>query len=109
MDTSPEIDDDNLSYYQEMIRYIWWGIDLVRSKVTTEVALLSIELSLPRCGQIDIRFDVHSYFNNHPYYKLVINPAYMSFKNNFGKCFNKEAKWFGFYGGVKEEVPDNAP
>ena len=33
----------------------------------------------------------------------------MNVKYRFGKCFNKEAKWFEFYGDVKEEISANAP
>ena len=85
-----------------MIGCLRWAIDLVRSDIATEVSLMSRHLSLPHSGHLDQCFNIYTYLKKHTYYKLVMNPDYVNMKNKFGKLFNKEAEWFGFYSDAKE-------
>ena len=70
---------------------------------------MSRHLSLPRRGHLDQLLNIHIFLKSHPYYSLVMNPAYMNLKYKFGKRSNKEDKRFEFYGDSKEYFPDNAP
>ena len=88
----PELDNDNINYYQEMIRCIKWVIELCQATIETKVAMLSRHLALPRHGNLDQCFNIYAYLKNHPCSKLVMNPAYMNVKYNFGECFKEEAE-----------------
>ena len=102
METSTELDGDNMSYYQEIIGFIWWAIEFGWANIATEVALLSIHLALPHHGHIYQWLNINAYLNKPPYSKLVMKPSYINVKVKFGKRFNNESKWFEFYGDFKE-------
>ena len=85
-----------------MIIFILWAIGLGRADIATEIAIISRHLSLLCHNHIDQWFNIYAHLKKHPHYKIVMDPVYMNVKDNFGKLFNEEAKWFEFYGDVKE-------
>ena len=109
LDTSPELDANNISYYQELIGCLRWAIELGRADIATEVALLSRHLAMPRRGHLDQCFNIIAYLKRHPKSKLVLNPAYMDVRSRFSDRFVEKADWHEFYGDVREEILPNAP
>ena len=66
MENSLELDHDNMNDYQEIIGCLWWDIELGLAYIATDVYLLSINLSLPRRGNLEQWFNIYIYFKNHP-------------------------------------------
>ena len=50
IDISPELDATDAAYYQSLIGMLRWMVELGRVDITTEVAMLSSYLVLPREG-----------------------------------------------------------
>ena len=48
LDVYPELGPDQANYYQNLIRFLIWTIELVRIYIHNEVALLSRYLYSPR-------------------------------------------------------------
>ena len=58
LDSSPELEGDSVSDFQEVIGCLRWAIELGRGDVSTEVALLSRHLALPRRGHLEQAYNV---------------------------------------------------
>lgn len=108
-DTSPELDDEGVSTFQELIGCYRWAIELGRADIAVEVSLLSRHMALPRRGHLDQAFNVAAYLKTHKYSKLVMSPKSMRHREIYADKFNADAEWFEFYGDVKEEIPSDAP
>ena len=52
MDTSPELKQDSLQWYQEMIGILQWAVELRQVDVLFEMALMSTHLAMPRRGHL---------------------------------------------------------
>ena len=112
MDVSPELDDENFSYFQELIGVLRWAVELGRADIALEVALLSRHLASPRRGHLDQCFNIFAYMKKQPKAKLVMNPERMHLDTDYASSFpsSKQQKdWEEFYGEVKDEVPPDAP
>ena len=92
-----------------MIGCLSWDIELGRSEIAKEVALISRHLALPHHGNLDQYFNIYAYLKQHQYHKLVMNPYYMNIEDHYPDSFNKKPEWFEFYGDVKEDIPKNVP
>ena len=58
LDASPELEPDDIQYYQELIGMLRWATELGRVDVLHEVALLSQYQAAPRQGYIDQVFHI---------------------------------------------------
>ena len=108
-DTSPELDDEDVSTFQELIGCYRWAIELGRADIAVEVSLLSRHMALPRRGHLDQAYNIAAYLKTHKYSKLVMSPKPMRHRDLRASSFKTDAEWFEFYGDVKEEIPSDAP
>ena len=108
-DTSPELDEDGVSTFQELIGCYRWAIELGRADIAVEVSLLSRHMALPRRGHLEQAYNIAAYLKLKQYSKLVMSPKPMRHKELLKSRFNTDAEWYEFYGDVKEEIPLDAP
>ena len=111
MDTTPELGDDQVNYFQEIIGCLRWAIELGRADIALEVSLLSRHLALPRRGHLEEALNVVAYLDKAKYSKLAMRPEPQEYLDDerLTNRFTKNAEWFEFYGDVKEDVPSDAP
>ena len=111
MDTTPELTDNQVRYFQEIIGCLRWAVDLGRADIAVEVSLLSRHLALPRRGHLEEALNIVAYLDKMKHSKLVMKSEPLGFLKDerIAKRFNKDAEWYDFYGDVKEEVPSDAP
>ena len=53
MDTLPELKQDSLQQYQEMIGILWRAVELGRVDILLEMALMSTHLAMPKWGHLE--------------------------------------------------------
>ena len=105
LDTSPELEPEQASYYQSQIGILRWMVELGRVDIITEVSVLSSHLALPREGHLEAVFHIYAYLKKKHNTRMVFDPSYpMINEDNF-----PDHEWKNFYGEVKEAVPPNAP
>ncbi len=76
MDTSPYLDDDFTTLYQQLIGTLRWCVKLGRIDLHLPVALMAQYMAAPRVGHLDQLFHMFGYLKAHGRSKLVLDPAY---------------------------------
>ena len=105
LDTSPELEPEQASYYQSQIGILRWMVELGRVDIITEVSVLSSHLALPREGHLEAVYHIYAYLKKKHNTRMVFDPSYPAIdESNF-----PDHDWKNFYGEVKEAVPPNAP
>ena len=103
MDTLPELKQDGLQWYQEMIRILWWMVELGWVDVLLETALMSTHLAMPRWGHLEQLHHMFGYLKANPKWKLFFEPQHP----NIDKRAFKEYDWYDFYTDAKERIPSD--
>jgi hypothetical protein len=75
LDTSPYLDDDFMTFYQQLIGTLQWCVELGRSDIHLAVALMAQHMAAPRVGHLDQIFHMFGYLKSHGRSKLVLDPA----------------------------------
>ena len=105
LDVSVELNPADGNYYQSLNGVPRWAVELGRFDITTEMSMLSSNLTLPRQGHMEQVFHVFSYLAIRHNTVMVFDPSYPEFDES---RFVKH-DWGNFYGKVKETIPPNAP
>ena len=61
LDTTPELNDEGLQKYQEMIGMLRWAVKLGRVDVLLEMAMMSTHLALPCIGHFEQVYHIFGY------------------------------------------------
>ena len=92
LNMSPEIDQDNASYFQEMIGVLRCSIDMVLCNIDVEMSLLSRHMDIPCHGNLDQAFKMFAYIECHPNSKLVMNTECMYLVERFKSSFKENVE-----------------
>jgi hypothetical protein len=108
LDTSPELDADDITLYQEIIGMVRWATELGRVDIVHEVSLLSQYQSAPRQGHLEQALQIVAYLSKKPKLTLYMNPEEPvvpddMFSNTDPKEFQE------YYRGANEELPHRMP
>ena len=107
LNATPELESDDIQYYQELIGMLRWATELGRVDVLHEVALLSQYQAAPRQGHIEQVFHIWGYLKKDPKLTLYFDPErpmldYSIFKGK-GEDFKEQ------YRDAVEELPHKMP
>ena len=69
-DSYPELDQDVIPTFQELICILWWAVEIGRFDIVTEISMLSIYQASPREGHLKRIYHIFAFFNKNP--KLVL-------------------------------------
>ena len=61
LDDSPELDSENITYFQELIGILRWAIEIGRVDILTEVSMLSASQASPREGHLKALLQIFTY------------------------------------------------
>ena len=76
LDASPELKQDGLQRYQELIGRLCWAVELGRVDILLETALMSTHLALPRRGHLEQLYHIFGYLKAHPKRNLFFDPQH---------------------------------
>jgi hypothetical protein len=105
LDTTRELDDEEKTFYQEMIGILRWTVELGRCDILLEISLLSSHLSLPRLGHIQVACHIFNYLLAHPNRSIHMDHRLPSID---ASRFH-QADWADFYRHSFEPIPDHIP
>ena len=108
LDSSTELNQDDITFYQELIGMLRWAIELGRVDVYLEVSLLSAYQAAPRQGHLEELIHIFGSRKKNPELTLYFNPEVPKlppdmFNGDTSDTFKDQ------YRDAKEEVPDRIP
>ena len=74
-DDSPELDPDDITYFQELIGILRWAVELGRVDILTEVSMLSSYQASPRQGHMDQILHIFAFLKRKPKLTLYFDPT----------------------------------
>jgi len=104
-DTTKELNEDGVQYFQELIGVLRWAIEIGRVDILYEVSLLSSHLALPRVGHLHQAYHIFGYLKESPRKRLFMDPDQPAVSENRFHRFD----WEDFYKDAKEEMPPDMP
>jgi hypothetical protein len=105
LDTTPELNDKDATFYQSQIGVLRWCVELGRVDIITEVSTLSSHLALPREGHLEALLHLFAYLNKKNNVRIIFDLSYPT----IDMTVFKECDWKHFYGNLHEAIPSNAP
>ena len=74
MDTSPELDSNGITTYQELIGMLRWSVEIGRVDILTELSMLSSYQAAPRQGHLEQIYHIFAYLKKKPKLTLYFDP-----------------------------------
>ena len=105
LDSSVELDQDGMGYYQSLIGILRWIVEMGRMDICMEVSSLSSHMAMPREGHMQQVLHIFAYLKINHNARVVFDPSYPEIDSD---AFEKK-DWSSMYGTDKEGIPDNAP
>lgn len=105
LDETPELDADDMRYYQELMGVLRWIVECGRIDILHDVSLLSKHNCMPRQGHLEQAFRVFAYLKHNSKKKIVFDPHRLEFAD---KQFTK-VDWSDVYPDAKDELPPGMP
>ena len=103
IDTTPLLNDEDASYYQQQIGVLRWMVELGRIDINTEVSMLAAFSIAPRQGHLAAVLHLYAYLKKHNRSKLVFDSSYVDHDPH------PVYDWADFY-EIKEEIkPSDMP
>ena len=106
VDTSDELNDEDVAYYQSLIGILRWMVELGRIDLTCEVSMMASHMALPRQGHLAQLFHMFAYLKKFHNSELVFDPSDRDIQYEIFSQQDWEASEFG---SLEEEVPVDAP
>ena len=108
LDSSAELNEDDITWFQELIGILRWAIEIGRVDIHTEVAILSAYQASPRKGHLEQVIHIFAYLKKKPKLTLYFDPQEpiidnTAFQGSSAKEFRE------IYRDASEELPTNMP
>jgi hypothetical protein len=104
-DVSPVLNQDDTTYYQELVGVLRWAIELGRIDILCKVSMLSSHLALPREGHLQQAFHIFGYLKQYPKKSIYFNPGCILVSPERFQKFDSAP----FYCDAHKELPPDAP
>ena len=90
LDSTPELDVEDVQYYQELIGMLRWGTEIGRVDVLHEVSILSQYQASPREGHMEQLLRIWAFLDKNPKLTLYFDPSLPSL--DYGNFTTKRAQ-----------------
>ena len=105
LDTSPELKEDGIQRYQELIGVSRWAVELGRVDILLETSMMSTHLALPWRGHLEQLYHMFAYLKANPKRKLYLDPQHLQVDERSFQSYD----WYDFYRDAEEAVPGDLP
>ena len=75
IDISPELGEDDASYYHSLVGVLCWIVELGRVDIDVEVSMISSHLALPCEGHRREPYHIFAYLKAHSSVEMVFDPT----------------------------------
>ena len=107
LDDTPELESDDVQFYQEMMGMLRWATELGKVDMLHELSLLSQYQANPRQGHMAQALHIFAYLKNKPKTTLYMNPEEPNISYSDFKAKADEFK--EYYRDAEEEMPHKMP
>ena len=73
-DSSPELDEDGITLFQELVGTLRWAVEIGRVDILTELSMLSSHQASPREGHLEQIYHMFSFLKKNPKLTLYFDP-----------------------------------
>src|SRR6056300_696374 len=108
LDGSPELNDEDRRYYQELIGMLRWATELGRVDILLEVSLLSQYQASPRDGHMEQALRIFSFLRRYSKLSLYMDWREPDLKLT-GQVRSTKEEFGEYYRDAKEEMPRCMP
>ena len=108
LDDTPELHDDDITFYQEIIGMLRWAIEIGRVDINTEISLLSSFQAAPREGHLNQLLRIVAFLKRKPKLTLYFDPSQAQLDENMFNS-NDHNHFKDHYRDAVEELPDRRP
>ena len=77
VDISDELDEDEASYFQSLIGFLRWIVELGMVDICCELSMLSLHLALPRQGHLEEFLHMFAYLKSHTNSEMVFDSSWV--------------------------------
>ena len=105
LDSSPELKEDGLQHYQELIGVLRWAVELGRVDILLETSMMSTHLALPQRGHLEQLYHMFRYLKANPKRKLYLDPQHPQVDERSFQSYD----WYDFYRDAEEAIPGDMP
>ena len=108
LDVPEELDEANITFYQEIIVMLRWAIEIGRVDINFEVSLLSSYQAVPRKGHLEQLLHILAFIKKRPKLTLYFDPSDAIIdKSMFNQGANNQL--LDHYRDAEEQTPMNMP
>lgn len=107
MDASPELDANNIQFFQELIGMLRWATEIGRVDVLLETSLLSQYQAAPREGHLEQALHIFSYLKHKPKLSLYFDPTLP--RIDYGAFKTNKSDFVEHYRDAEETMPYRMP
>jgi len=107
LDETPELNDDDRTYYQELIGILRWATELGRVDILHEVSILSQYQACPRDGHMQQLLRIFSFLGRYP--KMSIYMDYRRPDLSSTQQRSTQEEFRRYYRDAEEELPRRMP
>ena len=93
LDTSPELKENGIQRYQELIGVSRWAVELGRVDILLETSMMSTHLALPWHGHLEQLYHMFAYLKANPKRKLYLDPQHLQVDERSFQSYD----WYDFY------------
>ena len=107
LDGSPELDPDDLKFYQELIVMLRWATELGRVEILHETSLLCQYQASPRDVHLEPVLHIFSFLEKKPKLTLYMDPSLL--RMDYFVFKTKPEDFKEYYRNAEEEMPHQVP
>ena len=107
MDVTEELDEDGVTYFQELIGVLRWATEIGRVDILLEVSLLSQYQASPREGHLEQVLHVFAFLKKHSKLTLYMSPELPRY--DYGDFRTRKEDFAEIYRDAEELMPHRIP
>jgi hypothetical protein len=107
MDVTEELDENDVTYFQELIGVLRWATEIGRVDILLEVSLSSQYQASPREGHLEQVLHVFAFLKKHPKLTLYMSPELPRY--DYGDFRTRKEDFAEIYRDAEELMPHRIP
>ena len=104
-DSSPELDTDGVTLFQELIGILRWAVEIGRVDILTELSMLSTYQASPREGHLEQIYHIFAFLKKNPKLTLYFDPQEPMIEPSWFTGDDRDV-FLDQYRDAREQLPD---
>ena len=109
LDESTELNEQDITWFQELIGILRWSVEIGRVDILTELSLLSAYQASPREGHLNQLLRIFAFLKKKPKLSLYFDPTLPKIDESMFAGASNIDQFKDQYRDAEEEIPDHMP